>query len=162
MTEKCPLFLGPEVEPSACTALPFRVTQASLARLAALNAILAHTRCQVVEPLCALPLQVVTHSQRFASASETLLRLDHGQIAYVGPPSNDPFKLWGPEPGADQVQQPFLSFSTWLSLTQAYVLYDQVPLLIVSLRLSLASVPAAGGCERQGQGAGQILEQSRL
>ena len=64
----------------------------------------------MIELLFALPLQVVTHSQRFASASETLLRLDHGQIAYVGPPSNDPFKLWGPEPGAVQVQQPTLLF----------------------------------------------------
>ncbi len=50
-----------------------------------------------------LLMQVVTHSQRFASLSETVLRLDRGQIAYVGTPSEDPFRLWGPEPGAAQV-----------------------------------------------------------
>lgn len=48
-------------------------------------------------------LQVVTHSQRFASLSETVLRLDHGQIAYLGPPDGDPFRLWAPDPGAAQV-----------------------------------------------------------
>ena len=47
--------------------------------------------------------QVVTHSQRFASLSETVLRLDQGQVAYIGPPNEDPFRLWGPEPGAVQV-----------------------------------------------------------
>ncbi len=50
-----------------------------------------------------LPMQVVTHSQRFASRSETVLRLDRGQIAYIGAPSEDPFRLWGPEPSAAQV-----------------------------------------------------------
>ena len=47
--------------------------------------------------------QVVTHSQRFAALAETVLRLDHGQIAYFGPPSSDPFRLWGREPGTSQV-----------------------------------------------------------
>ena len=42
--------------------------------------------------------QVVTHSQRFAAMSETVLRLDHGSVAYLGPPSSDPFRLWGPDP----------------------------------------------------------------
>ena len=48
-------------------------------------------------------MQVVTHSQRFASLSETVLRLDRGEIAYMGAPNEDPFRLWGPEPGAAQV-----------------------------------------------------------
>ena len=48
-------------------------------------------------------LQVVTHSQRFAALAEKVLRLDHGQIAYFGPPSSDPFRLWGREPGTSQV-----------------------------------------------------------
>ena len=53
-----------------------------------------------------LPMQVVTHSQRFASLSQTVLRLDRGQIAYIGAASEDPFRLWGPEPGAAQVTHP--------------------------------------------------------
>ncbi len=48
-------------------------------------------------------MQVVTHSQRFAALAEKVLRLDHGQISYFGPPSSDPFRLWGREPGTSQV-----------------------------------------------------------
>ena len=62
--------------------------------------------CYGSEWLPMLPLQVVTHSQRFASLSQTVLRLDQGQVAYIGASSEDPFRLWGPEPGGAQVFSP--------------------------------------------------------
>ena len=41
---------------------------------------------------------IVTHSRRFAAAADTLLRLEGGRIAYLGPPEDDPYglQLWTP------------------------------------------------------------------
>jgi ABC-type transport system involved in cytochrome bd biosynthesis fused ATPase/permease subunit len=39
---------------------------------------------------------VVTHSRRFAGATQLLLRLDGGRLAYFGAPEADPFGLWAP------------------------------------------------------------------
>jgi len=41
---------------------------------------------------------VVTHSRRFAAAADSLLRLERGRVAYLGPPHEDPYglQLWTP------------------------------------------------------------------